>query len=348
MSTNRQALLHHLSALVAFLRRETSGNYSHLMTSPCSLIRQDVDKGSPGRIGNTLCQVMAVEHAIDIQVFHADVLVALCVGLGGLKEKISALALDLEMGLGAIARSLTPSAAALLASAELALLAPQRALARAVIPRIGNALAVGISKEDFQSNIQPNVRMATRVIRFLMGSLLWWFTNDQSIPLSIRPQDEMGCLGRAFNGAVQLDFQEQAHLGGHMQVLPITVQPHVSMLGILAQVDAMPAIGVLEAREATGDALLLEHEIPFERLIQSVRQGLHRRRRHMLTSTPLEGGHQVILEEERAGLGIVRFGGFQHLVVQATRILQARHQVLALSVVEVQAIFKRSHILTLL
>ena len=348
MSTNRQALLHDFPTPVALLRREAGRNDYHLMTSSRSLIDQDVDKRSPGCISNALCQRVILEHAIDVQVFHTDTSIALCVGLGGLKVKVTALPLDFEMGLGAIACCLAPAAAPLLASAELPLFAPQGPLAFAVIARIGNRSAVGVGQKYLEAHIQPNIRVLTGTSCLLVAFLFRWLTDNERIPVAIGAQDQMSRLGCALSWPVQLDLQEQAQLRRNVQVLPVSVEPDIAALGILAKLNTMPAIGRLEAWEATGEAMLLECEIPPQRLIQSISQRLHRRGWHMLATTPLKSGHQVILEEELTGLGIVGFRGFQHLVVQATRVLQAGHQLLALLGGWIQAILKRSHVLIII
>ena len=123
MGMHTERLLYDLSAPVAFLRREAGGNFHHLMTSPCSLIFKYFNEGSPGSIGDTLGEMMVLEHAVDMQVLNTDMGIALCVGLGRLEQEVAPLAFDFEMGLGAIARCLPSPLAALLAAAELPLLA---------------------------------------------------------------------------------------------------------------------------------------------------------------------------------------------------------------------------------
>jgi hypothetical protein len=248
---------------------------------------------------------------------------------------------------GAVASSLTLAAAALLASAEHTLLAPKRSLALAILARVGNGLALRIGQEDFQAHVQANARMRARLAVFLTLLGLSWLTNDQGIPLSIRTQDQVGGLGGTLKRAMHLDFEQQPQLGRDMQMLAVCIQPDVAALCILAQLDALLAIGRLETWEATGDALLFEGEIPFERFIQSIRERLHRRGRNVFTSMPFEAQVQIIFEEELARLGIVLLRGCQHLVVQAPRVFQTGHQLLALYAVGIQAILKRSHALIL-
>src|SRR5690242_3326034 len=106
MDTHRKAFLHDFPASVAFLRRETRRNPYHLMPSTFSLCSKYFDEGSPTGISNALCQMMILEHTVDMQIFDADTLIALCVGLSRFEEKITALALDFEMGLGTVTRCL--------------------------------------------------------------------------------------------------------------------------------------------------------------------------------------------------------------------------------------------------
>ncbi len=345
MGTDGKTFLHDLPASVAGLRRETSGNLYHLMTSPLSLISQDGDKHSPGRIGNALCQRMIVEHAGDIQVFYADALIACCVGLGSLEEKVPTLALDFEMRLGAVAGRFAASLAPLLATAELALFAPQGSLTLAIIARIGNRRAVGISQEDFQADIQPNVRMDTRASRLLLVALCWWLTDNQRVPVPISPQDQMTRLGGALYRAMQLDFEQQTHFAGDTEMLAIFMQAEV--LPMLAQLNRVPSVGLFEAREATGQALFFAREIPPECFIQPISKHLDGGGRNRLTATSGKARGQFIFEEKPTHLGILRLGRFQHLIIEVARLDQAGHQLLALLPIRIETIFNRSHALTI-
>ncbi|HEU5198133.1 MAG TPA: hypothetical protein VFU32_00775 [Ktedonobacterales bacterium] len=343
MGSDAQTFLDNLPASVALLRCEASRNFYHLMTSPRSLVRQDVDESSPGRIGNTLCQMMVLEHASNVQVFHTDMLVLLCVGFGRLEQEIPPLALDFEMRFGTIARRFASSYATFLAAAELTMLTPQGSLTLAIVPRIDNRCAVGIRQEDFQAHIQPNIRMKANPAIFLVAYLFWWFANNESIPVPIGAQNQMAGLRCSHQRSMQLDFEQQAQLARHTQMLTIFVQAKVFL--VLAQLDTMPAIGGLEAWEAAGDIQFFTGEVPPERFIQPVSQHLDRCGRDAFPTTPGKAGGQFILEEKPARIGILLFGGSQHLVVQAPRVFQAGRQLVMLPLIHKETVFKRSHAL---
>jgi len=95
MGPDTQAFLDYLPTPMALLRREAGRNFHDLMTSSCSLVFQYLDKGSPTGIGNALRQMMVLEQAVDVQIFHTDASIALCIRFGGLEEEIARLALDL-------------------------------------------------------------------------------------------------------------------------------------------------------------------------------------------------------------------------------------------------------------
>jgi hypothetical protein len=67
------------------------------------------------------------------------------------------------------------------------------------------------------------------------------------------------------------------------------------MRGVLAQLEAVPAMGRLEAREAHGQSRLLAAQIAVERRAEPIRQRLHCRRRHRRTATAFAARRQVVL-----------------------------------------------------
>jgi hypothetical protein len=256
---------------------------------------------------------MVLEHAVNVQLFYADTGIVLSIRLDGLEKEVAPLALDFEMSLGAIAGRFLVPIAALLTAAELTLLAAERPLALAIAAGVSNGPALRVSQEDFQAHIQPDTRMRAGLVRFMV--LLWfrWLTGDQRIPVPIGPQDQMTRLGYAFNGAVQLDFQEQPNLAGDTQMLAIVMQAEIFWM--LAQLNAMPAVGRLEAREAARDALLFAREIPSEGFVQPISHHLDRSGRDMLSTTPSKAGGQFVLKQKLPCLSIVVLPGGQHLIV---------------------------------
>lgn len=343
MGTHRKALLHDLPTPVALLRREAGRNFHNLMTSSCSLLSKYLDKRSPGGISNALRQMLVLEHAVDVQVFDADASRVLSIRLGRLEEEVAPLALDLQMGLCHVARRFAPSLTALLASAESALLPSERSLALAIIPRIGNGLSLGIRQEDFQADIQPNVRMGTWLAAFMGLFCLRWFADYERVPVSIGAQNKMAGLRHTSNGPVQLDLQQQTNLARDTQMLAIFMQAEIFLM--LAQLNAMPAIGGLEAGKAARDPLFFAGEMPSEGFIQPISEHLDSCSRDALAPTSSKARGQFILEEKTACVGILLPDCSQHLVIQTPRILQARHQLLALGLIGVQTVFKRSHTL---
>ncbi len=324
MRTDRKTLLHDLSALVALLRREAGRNFHDLMTSPCSHVFKYLDEGSPTGIGNTLRQMVILEHAVDVQVLNTNMLISFSVRLRSLKQEVSSLALDLQMRLGDIARCLAPSLAALLTSAEGALFASEGAQALAIMAWVGNRVPLRICQKDFQAHIQANIRMRTRASALLMRLFgLYRLTHDQSVPVPIGTQDEMARLRRSLYRAVHLDFQGQSHFRRDAKMLPIGL--YAKVFDVLAQLYRVPAVGRLETWEATGDALLLERQIASQGFVKPVSKHLYRCGWYGIAPTPLKLRRQVILKQELPCLGILLLRGFQHLVVQAPRVFQAGH-----------------------
>ncbi len=128
MGADRQTLLHNLATSIALLRGEARVYSYHLMSSVSSFGFKDIEKRTPGGVHDGFRQVMVLHHGEDSQVLNGNTLIGLGVPLGNFEMMISALATDLQMRLGNIASRFPPSFAALLASAELALLASERLL----------------------------------------------------------------------------------------------------------------------------------------------------------------------------------------------------------------------------
>ena len=122
MRPDRQTLLHNLPALVTFLTGETGVHSNDLMTSSCSPIFKDIKELTPAGVENALGQMVIFHHIGNLQVFNGKVMIAFSIRFCGLEMVISALPVDLEMRLGNVLGSLTPSVAAFLAAAHGALL----------------------------------------------------------------------------------------------------------------------------------------------------------------------------------------------------------------------------------
>ena len=152
-------------------------------------------------------------------------------------------------------------------------------------------------------------------MRLTEGILRRRLTDDERVPMAIGAQDEMGGHGRAVKPAMHLDLEQSADLGRHVQMRPVFIQPHIAAHGVLAQLDAMPAIRGLEPGKTTGKTEVFPLKVAFERLAEPVRQRLHSGGGHLLAAVSLEAARQVVLRRERTVRTILRFQRRQHLVV---------------------------------
>jgi hypothetical protein len=109
----------------------------------------------------------------------------------------------------------------------------------------------------------------------------------------------------------------------------------------LAQLNAVPLIATLEAREAP--FLISMDKERFQSFGKPLGKALDGRGRNVCATTPLKQRGQVVLAQELARLRIVLLLALQHLVVDMARLRKARIQAAALLSVWVQAILIRSH-----
>ena len=339
MSSHRQALLHDLPTLVTLLAGETRAHSNHLMTSSCSLIFEDVEKCAPTGVHDGFGKVMVLDHVAYRQVFHHDTMIAFRIGLGGLEMMITSLPIDLQMRLGGITGSLAPAMTAFLAAAQLTLLPSQRFLRSAIEARILYSVTITIAEKGFEPNVNPNIRMLTRRGKMLRSG--FGFTHDQGIPMSISPQDKMDCLGRALNGAMQLDLEEVSQLLGDNEVFLVLME--IAIFPILAQLNRVPAVRFLEAGEAyPRDGILFSGKKALERLRETISQHLNGCGRNM-GALSLESRFQVILAWEGAFSLIVSLDGLKHLVIDEASLFQALHEQMGLVLIHEQVILKCSH-----
>jgi hypothetical protein len=339
MSSHRQALLHDLPTLVTLLAGETRAHSNHLMTSSCSLLFEDVEKCAPTGVQDGFGKVVVLDHVAYRQVFYHDTMIALRIGLGGLEMMITSLPIDLQMRLGSIMGRLAPPMTAFLAAAQLTLLPSQSFLRSAIEARILNAVTITIGEKGFEPNVKTNISMLThrgKMVRSGFG-----FTHDQGIPMSISPQDQMDCLGRALHGAMQLDLEEVSQLLGDNEVFLVLME--IAIFPILAQLNRVPAVRFLEAGETDPrDVLLLSCKKALERLTQTISQHLNGGGRNMCALS-LESRFQVILAWEGAFSLILRLDGLKHRVRDEARLFQALHEQMGLVFIHEQAILKGSH-----
>ena len=339
MRTDTEGLLNKLPTVTACLGREARVHSDHLMTSSLSLIFKDIEKRTPTGIANGFCEMVVLDHPTDIEVFNHDMVIVIAILLSRLEMEVTALPLDLEMCLGSVASGLVIAFAALLAAAHLPLLAPQRLLAFTVVAWVRNRVPLAIRQERFQSDIDPDLRM--RTCRRAMFSLWVCFTDDECVPVTISTTHEVSRLGCAFNGTVQLDFDQSPQFLGERQMLPVRGKREIGL--VLSQLNGMPAIGLLEPGKAALFTEFSHRKEPFESLVQAICQHLDRGSGYMLTPMATKLSGQIVFPEEFAALVIVRFGGGQHLIVEMARCDQAPHEGFGLGFIRIDSVLKRSH-----
>ena len=229
--------------------------------------------------------------------------------------------------------------AAFLAATHGALLASQRLLRGAIEARVLNRTALAIGEERLQSDINADVRMLAR--RGEMLSMRFRLAHKQGVPMSIGAVHKMDGLGRPLNRAMQLDLEEVSDFLGYNQVFLILVQ--IAVFPVLPQLDGVPAIGLLEAREANArDSMLFGSQETCERFREPISKHLHGGGRHMV-ALPFECSLKIILGGKYFILLVLCFDGFKHAIVNGARLSQACHEQASLVLLRIQSKLKRSH-----
>ena len=347
MSTYRQTLVHDLTACVAFLRGEARIDSDHSMTSSSSLLFKEIEKCAPTGVKDALCQGMILDHVENTQLLNSDDLIAFCILLCRLIVEVTALTGDLEMGLRRAASSLALSMTALLTPGQLALLAPQGFLEGAIEARVLYRMALAVSKKGLETNVNADSRMSAVIWRML-GLLVHGLrlTDDERVPVSIRPMHKVHGLGRALESTVHLDLEGCTDLSRDMQMLVISIQPHIAAGAVLSEWERVPAVRLLETREThSRNAQLSGLEKPFERFREAISQHLDCGGWHMLTATTFELCRQIVLRWESTSFCILCLDGLEHLVIDTPRLSQTSYKQARLFFIWIQAVFKRSHIL---
>src|SRR6266516_5081660 len=339
MGTDRQTLLHDLSALVTLLASETGTHSNHLMTSSCSLIFKNVEKCTPTGVHDGFRQLMVLDHRSDLKVFNRNVMIAFSIGLSCLEMVISSLPIDLQVRLSDVTGRFPASVTAFLASAHHALFSPQSTLRGAIKARIGNATSFTVSQEGLQPYIHADVRMRT-----LNGSMFAiWFrlTDDEGVPMPVSTQDKVNRLWSTLDRAMQLHLEEMPKLLGDNQMFLVLMQ--IAIFVVLPELDGMPPIRLLETREAdTKDVVLLGSKKAFERLTEPISKRLHRGSGYVLT-LPFECRLKIILAWECPVLLILPLDRLKHPIVNDARLYQASHELAGLLLIHEQAVLKCPH-----
>ncbi len=346
MGSDRQTLLDDLATFVTFLAREARVHSYHLMTSSCSLLFKDVEECAPTGVHDALRQGMFLYHVEHLKLLNSNHLVLFGVRFGRLILEIPPLTGDLEMRLGGTPGSFTAAMTALLASAQLTLLASQGFLRVAIEARVLHRVALTIGEKGLETYINTDSRMLARA-----GSMFGrWLrlTHDEGIPMPIRTVYQVNRLGRALDRTMHLDLQGFPDLGGNMQVFVIRIQPHIAACTILSELDGVPTVRWLETREPHGrHAQLSGLEKTLKRFGETISQHLDGGGRHMPSTPPLELCGQIILRGKRALVLILSLDGLKHLVIELARLSQAPHEQAGLFLIRIQSKLKCSHILVI-
>ncbi len=340
MSPHTERLLHKRSTGTTCLCGETGIHTNNLMSSACSLDGEDVEELPPAGIENTFRQMMILDHVGDTQVLNDNSMIAFSIAFGRLEMIVTPLAMDLQVGLGNVAGGLTPAVAALLAHSQLALLAPEHLLRRAIEAGIVNRIPFAIGQEDIQSNINANIRMVA--LGGAMVVLGFYLTGDTGVPVPIGSIHEIDHLGLALYRTMQFDLEEVTELLWNDEMLLVLMQ--IAVFAILPQLNGVPPIRLLEAGKAhSRQAQFFCGKKAFERLGEPVSKALDRCSRDMLTPTLFERGLQGILAGECAILLILSLQQSKHLVVEVPRLRETGHEQPGLLPIRIQAVLKHLH-----
>ncbi len=339
MSANTERLWNTLSTVAACLCREARVDSNDLMSSVLSFGFKHVEEGAPTGITNRFGQMMIFHHPTDIQVFNRNTMVLFSVWLGHFEMEIAALTGNLQVRFCDILRGFTASVTALLASAQLALLAPQRLLRRAIEAGILNHVPLRVSQEYFQADINADIRMGTRAGGMLC--LRNGFAHDERVPMPIGTQDQMDRLRGPLYRAMHFDLEGLAQLGRNDEMLRILVQRDI--FAILPELERVPAIRPFEAWEPNPCVECLTGKEPFEGLGEAIGKRLHGGGWHMLSTTAFEVRGEIILAWKGAGVLILLLDRLKHLIIDGARLVQAVHKQAGLGFIRKQAIFVCSH-----
>ncbi len=185
---------------------------------------------------------------------------------------------------------------AFLAPGQLTLLTSQGRGARTIEARVLNRMALAIRKERLESHINPNISMFADAGKMLV---LWLrLADNQGIPMPIGTQDKMYGLGSPLYRAMQLDLEKMPQLLGNNEVLLVLV--HIAIFAVLPELDRVPLVALLEAREAYFHRKLFAGKKAFERLGETVSKHLYCGSWYMLSTSPSKDLGQIILAGEGA------------------------------------------------
>src|SRR5437762_8788111 len=111
------------------------------MTSSCSLLFKDVKELTPRGIQDGFRHMMILDHSGDSKVFDCNRLIVFSILFSRLEMMVTALTIDLQMGLGCATSSFPASMTALLTPVHPALLASECSLRGAIEARFRHGVA---------------------------------------------------------------------------------------------------------------------------------------------------------------------------------------------------------------
>src|SRR5690242_2127092 len=196
MGTHRKRFLNDFTTLETLLAGVSGVHSYYLMSGAFSLGAENIKERAPTSIHDRFRQMMVFHHIGDLKVFNHNPVIAFSIRLGGLEMVITPLTTHLEMSLGNIACGFLASVACLFATTQLALLASEGLLRSPIKSRVLNSVALGVSQEAFQPNINTDIRVLTGAWCMLRSWLI--LTDNKSIPVTIGTQDQMSSFRGAF------------------------------------------------------------------------------------------------------------------------------------------------------
>jgi hypothetical protein len=342
MRPDREGFLHNLPAVRTDLRGEVRRYLVHPATGAFSLEAEDVDELRPPRIADGPCKVVVLDNVAYPQVLDGENGALIDVLAGGLVGMVLALAGHLEVLLCDRPSRLLVPLRALLAARKLALRPPESLRRLLEASRVLDRPAIGVGGEDLEPNVDAHGGRFPSEATLLGG--ISEVADDEDVPVTIGPVDEVGGLGRPFERAMLLDLEATAELLGDPELARVGVEVHVPPGAVLPKLYRVPALRALEAREADLPYKLPAVKETLEGLVEPVRESLYRTLRDVLraraTATTLEPIRKVVAGEELPGFLVMRLDRFEHFVVKTAAFRQARKEQAMLSADRIKAVFE--------
>jgi len=117
----------------------------------------------------------------------------------------------------------------------------------------------------------------------------------------------------------------------------------IDIFTVLPELDRVPLVAFLEARETYFHGKLFACKKTFERFGEAVCKTLYCCGRNMLSATSFETSGEIILPRECTLFFILCFDRLKHLVIGMSGLDQALHEQVRLFFIWIQTVFKRSH-----